>query len=323
MSARDLRAMAVILREPGSVSLASLTLTVPGPQDVVVDVAHSGISTGTEKLLWSGKMPAFPGLGYPLVPGYEAAGTVVAAGAESGFHAGDSVFVPGASCFTEARCLFGASASRIVVAGARAVAVDRSLGADATLLALAATAYRALVRREGGDTILCLPELIVGHGVLGRLAARLVQALGGAPPVVWETSAARREGRFDYTLVEPVADTRRDYRRILDMSGDCGILDQLVARLSPEGEVVLAGFYAAPLSFTFPPAFMREARFRISAEFKPADLAAVTALVVAGRLSLSGLITHRSAAADAPAAYEKAFTDPSCLKMVLDWRHPS
>ena len=52
---------------------------------MVVEIAHSGISTGTEKLFWTGTMPPFPGMGYPLVPGYEAAGEVVEAGPDSGF----------------------------------------------------------------------------------------------------------------------------------------------------------------------------------------------------------------------------------------------
>jgi 3-hydroxyethyl bacteriochlorophyllide a dehydrogenase len=37
-------------------------------------------------------------------------------------------------------------------------------------------------------------------------------------------------------------------------------------------------------------------------------------------LSLDGLITHRSEAQAADDAYRTAFGDPSCLKMVLDWR---
>ncbi len=81
-----------------------------------------------------------------------------------------------------------------------------------------------------------------------------------------------------------------------------------------------AGFYEALLSFAFPPAFMREARIRISAEFRPDDLAAVSRLIEAGRLSLDGLITHRAPAARAEEAYRTAFADPACLKMVLDWR---
>jgi 3-hydroxyethyl bacteriochlorophyllide a dehydrogenase len=49
----------------------------------------------------------------------------------------------------------------------------------------------------------------------------------------------------------------------------------------------------------------------------------VKTLIDSGRLDLGGLITHRHEAADAPQAYRTAFTDPSCLKMILDWREHS
>ena len=39
-----------------------------------------------------------------------------------------------------------------------------------------------------------------------------------------------------------------------------------------------------------------------------------------GVLSLANLITHVSPATDAASAYERAFTDATCVKMVLDWR---
>jgi bacteriochlorophyllide a dehydrogenase len=83
---------------------------------------------------------------------------------------------------------------------------------------------------------------------------------------------------------------------------------------------VLAGFYAAPVQFAFPPAFMREARLRIAAEWTPEDMTATRALIDAGRLSLSGLITHRRPARDPAAAYETAFKDAACLKMILEWK---
>ena len=66
---------------------------------------------------------------------------------------------------------------------------------------------------------------------------------------------------------------------------------------------------------------MREARLKIAAQWAPADLSAVRALVASEQLSLGGLITHRSAAAEAAAAYRTAFEDAGCLKMILDWRH--
>jgi 3-hydroxyethyl bacteriochlorophyllide a dehydrogenase len=68
---------------------------------------------------------------------------------------------------------------------------------------------------------------------------------------------------------------------------------------------------------------MREARLRVAAEWKDSDLRAVKALVESGKLNLDGLITHVSAASDAPSAYRTAFTDPACLKMILDWRELS
>ena len=74
------------------------------------------------------------------------------------------------------------------------------------------------------------------------------------------------------------------------------------------------------LAFAFPPAFLREARIRVSAEWRPGDLAAVRALIEAGSLSLDGLITHRVPATEAGEAYRTAFADPACLKMILDWR---
>jgi 3-hydroxyethyl bacteriochlorophyllide a dehydrogenase len=258
-------------------------------------------------------MPAFPGMGYPLVPGYESVGEIVEAGAESGVRVGRTVFVPGARCFGPVRGLFGGAASHLVSGGARLVPIDAGLGERGILIALAATAYHALAGTNPGRS------LIVGHGVLGRLLARLTLAVGGEP-TVWETNPIRAGGEDGYAVVAPDADDRRDYATITDMSGDATILDSLIARLAPGGEVVLAGFYEAPLSFAFPAAFMREARIRVAAQWRPEDLAAVTGLIESGRLSLDGLITHRRPAADAPAAYRTAFGEPECLKMILDWK---
>jgi bacteriochlorophyllide a dehydrogenase len=282
---------------------------------VVVDVQWSGISTGTERLLWSGRMPAFPGMGYPLVPGYESVGRVCHAGARSGGRIGDTVFVPGAKCFGPVRGLFGGAAARLVVPGARVVSVDERLGEQTVLLALAATAYHAIAQPA-----LRHPDLIVGHGVLGRLLARLIIATGGAPPTVWERNPARVGLGEGYSVIDPAADTRRDYRTICDVSGDAALLDTLISRLAPGGEVVLAGFYSEPLSFAFPPAFMREARIRVAAQWVESDLLAVKSLAESGRVSLDGLITHRHHADQADTAYRTAFGDPACLKMILDWR---
>ena len=103
--------LAVILEAPERLALRALEMKPVEASDVLVEIAWSGISTGTEKLLFTGRMPPFPGMGYPLVPGYESVGRIVDAGPEARARIGDWVFVPGANCYTDARGLFGGTAA--------------------------------------------------------------------------------------------------------------------------------------------------------------------------------------------------------------------
>lgn len=309
-----MQALAVVLEAPERLAVRQLALSPVGPGDVVVQIDWTGVSSGTERLLWTGTMPPFPGLGYPLVPGYESVGRIVEAGAEAQGRLGERVFVPGASCYIDAKGLFGGAAQRLIVPSARALPIPESLAERGILIALAATARHALA----GSAV--LPQLIIGHGVLGRLLARLVVAAGGPAPVVWETKADRRAGGEGYFVVDPADDDRRDYQTIIDASGAADILDTLIPRLAKGGEIVLAGFYTGMVGFAFPPAFMREARIRVAAEWQPEDLEATRSLIESGALSLDGLITHRRRAPEAADAYSTAFNDGDCLKMILDWR---
>jgi 3-hydroxyethyl bacteriochlorophyllide a dehydrogenase len=134
---------------------------------VVVDVEWSGISTGTERLLWSGRMPPFPGMGYPLVPGYESVGRVSPPPAGSVARIGERLR-----------------------SGRRAASARCAACSAAPPRAWSCRPPRACRDRERlGDAASCwpwrrppscdrgpgraMPDLIVGHGVLGRLLARL------------------------------------------------------------------------------------------------------------------------------------------------------
>ena len=315
-----LDSMAVVIDQPKQVALRRLALDLPGETDVLVEIDWSAVSAGTEKLLWSGEMPPFPGMGYPLVPGYEAVGRITEASGANRARIGENVFVPGARCFGDVRGLFGGNAARVVLPAARAIAIDPDLGEQGVLLALAATAQHAL--RVAGDA----PDLIIGHGVLGRLIARLAVAAGQAPgfaPVVWERHSQRMQAGPGYSVIDPESDSRRDYRCVIDASGDAGIIDLVVARLARNGRLILAGFYPGRLDFAFAPAFMREITIAIAAEWQSEDLDRVLALLRARRLSLDGLITHHAPAHAAAEAYHTAFGAADCLKLLIDWRdHP-
>jgi len=326
---------AIVFSRPGRLERRVLTLAQPGRDELLVEIEASGISTGTEKLLWRGTMPAFPGLGYPLVPGYEAVGTVREAGPDCRLAPGTRVFVPGTSRWTEdVRGLFGASASRLLVSEARVTALGDELPAErGVLLALAATAMHTLTARlrhaEGDGSsnahvplarlAALAPELVVGHGVLGRLLARIAIAVGAPAPLVWDNRASRRDGSRGYDVIDPSEDSGAPRARVTDVSGAGELLDTLIGKLARGGQVTLAGFYDVPLSFTFPPAFMREATLSVAAEWVPDDLALVLSLIEAGALELDGLVSHQRPAEEAEAAYTQAFDDPDCLKMILHW----
>ena len=218
---------------------------------------------------------------------------------------GERVFVPGAKLLRRrARAVRRCSRPRRC-AGRRASCRSTSeLGERGVLLALAATAYHAI----------CAPGARAARSHRrpwrARSAARAARhrrpaanrrSCGSAIPT--------RVSGADRTTRSSIRPTIRaaNYRVIYDVSGDAALLDTLIARLAPGGEVVLAGFYSEPLSFAFPPAFMREARMRVAARVAPRrPRGRQGACRRSGRLSLDGLITHRQRAAQRRSAYGTA-----------------
>ena len=307
--------LAIVIDNPGQLDLRKVALREPEPGDVIVETHFSGVSTGTERLFWNGDMPFFPGMGYPLVPGYETVGVVVDNRASNKLKVGDHVFVPGANCYKKEKGLFGASSSLLIASDEKLIKIDPELKAKGTLFALAATARHAIAGLGNK-----LPSLIVGHGVLGRLLARLTIAAGGEPPIVWESNPLRADNQTDYEVIDPEKDNSFDHESIYEASGDISVLDKIIPKLKKNGEIVFAGFYSSPISFSFPPAFIKEARFRISAEFNTEDINITRSLLETGALSLEGLITHEKNVNFSKSAYKQSFEDPECLKMVIDWR---
>ena len=305
---------AVVMTGPKNLGVESVRIRPPATDEAMVEVLYSGISSGTEKLFWSGEMPPFPGMGYPLVPGYESVGEVVESEAQSGLKTGDLVFIPGSNCFEGVKGLFGGAARHISTSSNRLIKVDSGLSQNATLFALAATARHAIAGFSSS-----LPDLIVGHGVLGRLLARLTIAAGGKPPTVWEVSDDRMGGSEGYHVKKPDQDEKSNYGTIFEASGDPLLINTLIGRIQKGGEIVLTGFYPKDISFAFPQAFMKEMRMRVAAEFNSDDIRATRSLIDSGSLSLEGLISHVETVKNARKAYEKAFNDNQCLKMILNW----
>ena len=213
-----LSSLAVVLEQPERIALTRLALDPPGAKDIVVETEWSGISAGTERLLFKGRMPPFPGMGYPLVPGYESVGRVVDAGSEvragnrrAGLRARRSMLWPDAR---------PAWRRRFASRRARLRASFRSRARSARRPCCSLWPRQRSMRSPATTTVAGV--LIVGHGVLGRLLARLALLAGGKPPVVWEKNRARTDGAVGYEVISPEDDKRADYRTIFDVSGDFG-----------------------------------------------------------------------------------------------------
>ena len=149
-----LKSLAVVMEEPEHLALTSLVLDPPAATDVVVETHWSGVSTGTERLLYTGQMPMFPGMGYPLVPGYETVGTIVEVGADAGLAIGSA----GLRAWRAMLRRRPRSAWRRGLASRRSRRPRRpgscSLGENAVLLALGATALHAIRRQTARMRIL-------------------------------------------------------------------------------------------------------------------------------------------------------------------------
>src|SRR5437764_15436872 len=167
------------LREPGRGEIRPVTLREPGPDEVIVRTMVSGISRGSETLVFGGHVPPgqyaamrapfqqgeFPG---PVKYGYLSVGSV-----EQG---------PPDLCGRTVFCLYPHQTAYVVPAGAVAVVPEGVPPSRAVLAGTVATAVNALWAAAPllGDRV-----AVVGGGLIGCCVARL---LGGSATVEAESS---------------------------------------------------------------------------------------------------------------------------------------
>src|SRR6185436_2618718 len=164
----DPQAYAYWLSAPGRGEIRPVALPDAGSGDVVVRTLRSGVSRGTETLVFRGEVPPrapfqegdFPG---PVKYGYLSVGAVERGPREL---RGRTVF-----------CLFPHQTAYVVPAGAVSVVPDGVPPARAVLAGTVETAVNALWDAAPlvGDRI-----AVIGAGMVGCCVARLLTALPGA-----------------------------------------------------------------------------------------------------------------------------------------------
>ncbi len=315
-----MKAKAVVFAEPGRVEMREVTLREPEADEVIVATAYSSISSGTERLLFSGKLPGFPHLKFPFVPGYEAAGTVISTGRDvTNVGVGDAVFVGGSMCYTDVAAAFGGQSSHLIKKAAQVVPLLGIPVAHAPLLALAATALHG-VRRLGD--VSGARVAVLGMGAVGQLAAAFLTA-SGAHTVLVDRSAERladAQGAekidvsqipLEERLTEPVA-------HAIEATGDPGQIARCARILKMGGSILLLSYYDS-LTTPFVDLFVKEATLLVSREWAPPDLIAARDAIASGSVDIAQLAGHVVPIDRFDAAYQTAFNDPSVLKVMLQW----
>jgi 3-hydroxyethyl bacteriochlorophyllide a dehydrogenase len=324
-------ARAVVFADAGRVTLRDVTLRPMAADEVAVATQYSSISAGTERLLYDGKLPGIPGMQYPLVPGYEAAGTVTAVGADvHDVRVGDDVFVGGARCYTDVAAAFGGQASHLIKSAAQVVPLHGIPLAHAPLLALAATSLHGVERAGDVAGKRCA---VIGMGAIGQFVARFLIARGA---VVFEADvAAERLGRIPgvapIALDAPAAGHGHGHGHghaggggpepmdiIFECTGKSELLAQLVRMLRPRGSIVILSYYDR-LETSYPELFVCEPTLVVAREWDHADLIAARDAVADGRVRVDDLASEAYPVERYESAYQAAFFDPSTLKVILRW----
>jgi 2-desacetyl-2-hydroxyethyl bacteriochlorophyllide A dehydrogenase len=302
------------------VELREETLRGPGPGEIRVRAIASGLSHGTEMLVFRGQVPAdlaldLPTLAgsyaFPIKFGYASVGRVVEVGAGVSLAPGELVFV------------HHPHQQEYVVSAAAAVRLPQRLPPEfGVFLANAETALNVVLDAHPrlGEEV-----AVFGQGVVGLLVTQLLN-LAGARVTAVEPIALRRELALRCGADETVAPeealeriaTRTNGRGadvVIEASGNASALQLAIDAAAFQAPVVVCSWYGSkPVSLDLGSRFHRARLRLISSQVSQLDPALAprwdrqrrldTALSLLGELVIGPLITHRIPFARAAEAYE-------------------
>lgn len=333
-----MKTKAVVIPAANTVEVREVELKPLGAEDVLVRTSLTSISAGTERMLMRGVMP-HPMLQFPVVPGYETVGEVIDAGAEAQDWLGKRVYVGGNYGFIGVNPAFGGQSQFIVAPKTHLTDLQTLSDEQGVLLALAATALHGVdmagIKSSGHQDVKSdhvrpddlrhgdLTVLVLGQGIVGQLAARFAKARGATVHVLDKVQSRLRLSVADEVISPepplPGPPAPGKYDVLIDATGKMDAIAPRLMQIKKGGRVVLLGYYDK-VDLPYMPIFLRELTLAASKEWAPGDLARARDAIAAGEIDVRPLITHCMDAGDAPRAFDVAFNDPDCVKLILDWK---
>jgi 2-desacetyl-2-hydroxyethyl bacteriochlorophyllide A dehydrogenase len=298
---------------------------------------------GTDVAVYAGKYPVT----YPLIPGHESAGLVVAVGeGVAGVRAGERVILnslvycglcPWCRRGESSLCLSGGLLGReqpgtfaefVVVPDRQCHRLPDDIGwVDATNLAVLATVARAQRRariRQG------MSVLVIGLGVSGLLHTQLAKAAGaslviGISRSQWKLDLAEKLGAHRVMTagrlgnVQAVRElTGEGADIVIDTVGISETMQAAIEMVGRGGTIVAFGVDPSLISslstYTF---YDREITVMGSRAQTPVDIELAVSAVKTGQVEITFLTTHRYDLGQLPAVIHKAKCDPEGLRTVI------
>ncbi len=329
-----------VITNPLEISIEEVEEPQPEPNEILIKTLITGISAGTEMNLYTGTNPDLvrrrwgANYVYPMVPGYEAVGSVVECGAEvDQFKPGDRVIGS------------GQHAEYSVIEQARAVKIPDNLSNELASLAIVGRVAMHGIRRaeiEYGDNV-----AIVGLGLMGQLAMQHAK-LAGAGKVIaveidpWRLEIAEKLGA-DHCVNPDYVDVVDTVNLFTDIGADVVIETAGVSAAVPlsfsiardRGRIVTVGWHLKPI-----PLDLAEDLLYKELDLRPSrgggqrddippnimrwngrrNLEFMLSLLETGKINAKSLLTHIIPATDISHAYEliRLRSEPS-LHVILNW----
>jgi L-iditol 2-dehydrogenase len=329
-----------VLIEPRHVAVHPAEVPVPGPHQVLVEVAAVGVCGSDVHYYDHGRIADFV-VREPLVLGHEASGTIRAVGAQvSDRTPGQRVALePQETCGRCRECLsgrynlcpdvhffatppvHGAFAQYVVLDAIRAHPVPDQVSDEAAALIEPLSVAVWAAQKVGiapGDRV-----LVTGAGPVGLLCADVARARGAAWVAVSDTNdrrlavaADRGASQTINVVAESLADRLDPVDVVVECSGATPAVQSAFSVAAPAARIVLVGMGAPVMEL--PVATIQIRELMVTGTFRYANCyPAAIALAASGAVDLDGLVTGKFGLEQVPEALSVAKTDPTTLKPMV------
>jgi 2-desacetyl-2-hydroxyethyl bacteriochlorophyllide A dehydrogenase len=303
-----------VVERPGRIAIQQVDDPVPGPREVLVQVEACGIC-GTDIHILEGELPPTR---YPIIPGHELCGEVVAAGREVEHpRVGDFVAVdPNLYC---GECRFCQAGRSNLCLHYNAIGVTRA-GACAELVAAPAAnafvlpgdlprAWGTLVEPlscavHGFDRLqarLADRYLIYGAGTMGLLMAQLARRAGAVSVDVVDVKesrlpVAKRLGADRTATSAGGLDGPGSWEVVIDATGVVAAIEDGLRRVARGGTFLVFGVTTAEATATFSPFRVYNEEVTILGSMAVLhSFERARDLLAAGAIDAAAMITHNMA----------------------------